>query len=261
MHTSLFSHLKLFLFFSLSLIATISNAHQAELVLIIDDIGYSKTLGKRAIELPGAITYAIIPHTPAAKELAYHTKYIDYRKEIIVHMPMQAANNPKADIALKKERGLIAKYNKPVFKNILEAAIKDIPFARGLSNHMGSGLTTMPEKMTWLMESLKEKNYYFVDSRTTTLSAARNAANNNQVSYLERDIFLDSDPSPEAIAHYFALAVKQAKEEGLAIVIAHPYQTTLNFLEAQLPLLEQQGIKLISATEAVYKKQQLASKH
>ena len=56
------------------------------ITLIIDDLGYSKANGERAVNLPGDVTMAILPHTPYSKHLAD----LSYKKgkTIMLHTPM-----------------------------------------------------------------------------------------------------------------------------------------------------------------------------
>jgi hypothetical protein len=217
-----------------------------KLVIIIDDIGYNLPLGKRASELPGPITYAVLPHTPVAKKLAFYAASNHPRKEIIVHMPMEAMQ-PKA----LGEGGLLYEQNHSEFMRILGNALDSIPHAKGLSNHMGSRLTALPDRMEWLMQALDEQGMYFVDSKTTRNSAAKIAAGNSRVPYLARDYFLDHDPSAKAISDTFKKAQQAAKKQGMAIVVAHPYKETLNFLEQTLPDIESQGLQMINVSEAL----------
>ncbi|MBU2098858.1 MAG: divergent polysaccharide deacetylase family protein, partial [Gammaproteobacteria bacterium] len=58
----------------------------AHLVLIIDDIGYNAEAGQRAINLPGQVTYAVIPYTPHGKTLAESAHQAN--KEVMLHAPM-----------------------------------------------------------------------------------------------------------------------------------------------------------------------------
>lgn len=223
----------------------------ALLVIIIDDLGNNLSRGQRAVELPGAITYGILPHTPMAKKLAFYATQLDQQKEIIIHMPMEANSHKHLGPG-----GLEAHLDQQEFKQTLRHALKAIPFAKGLNNHMGSKLTSLPKQMQWLMTELGKTDLYFIDSKTTGQSLALGAAANQQVPYLARDIFMDHDPSPAAIDRAYQQALTLAKHSGLAVVIAHPYTSTLDYLERALPKLKGSGISLVTASEAI--KQQTA---
>ncbi|MDA7687334.1 divergent polysaccharide deacetylase family protein [Pseudomonadales bacterium] len=218
----------------------------ARLAIIIDDIGYNLPLGQRAIDLPGAITYAILPHTPVAERLARKAISSRSNKEIIVHMPMESQLGNKLGPG-----GLVAGLDKTEFLAAVRSALEHVPHARGLSNHMGSYLTTLPSQMHWLMTELARQGYYYIDSKTVTNGQASAAAINSQVPYIARDIFLDHDPAPAAIQAAFNKAKRMARQDGIAVVIAHPYRSTLDFLEQQLPVLSRQGYTLVRASEAI----------
>lgn len=216
------------------------------LVLVIDDIGYNQALGKRAAELPGAITYAVIPHTPLARKLAFYALNNDPSKEIIVHMPMQSSLGKSPG-----EGALTDDLEQSQFLLRIREAIADVPFAKGLSNHMGSHLTSLPIHMQWLMGELRRQDYFYLDSRTSASTRPQQAAAKEDVAYLKRDVFLDHDPSPEAIALAFERAIQLAKSRGHAVLLAHPYPSTLTYLESVLPGLAEKNIVLATASTLI----------
>lgn len=222
---------------------------QPTLTIIIDDLGNHLARGQRAVNLPGAITYAILPHTPQARELALYANSIDTNKEVIIHMPMEAVGHKHLDPG-----GLSMQQDQQGFIDALQAAMHALPQAKGLSNHMGSELTSQPDRMDWLMSELSKTQLYFIDSKTTDNSAAMQAADKQQIPYLVRDVFLDHDPSPEAIDKAYKKALALANRSGSAVLIAHPYPTTLNYLEKALPELAQTGIVLTNASQAIQQK-------
>ena len=225
-------------------------SHQTpSLAIIIDDLGNNLASGRRAVNLPGAITYAILPHTPQAIELATYANNIDINKEVIIHMPMEAVGHKHIGPG-----GLNMHQDQEDFIHTLQAAIKALPQAKGLSNHMGSQLTSQPDRMRWLMAELSKTPFYFIDSKTTDNSAAMQAADEQQIPYLVRDIFLDHDRDPAAIDRAYRKALALAIRSGSAVLIAHPYPSTLDYLETALPKLRQAGIVLVNASQAIAQK-------
>lgn len=101
------------------------------------------------------------------------------------------------------------------------------------------------------MEELSCHKLYFVDSRTNAASVAASEAVQAGIDNLQRDVFLDHDDTPEAIERAFESALKIAKQEGQAVVIGHPYPTTLAFLEKRLPTLSIEGIQLSTVSEVL----------
>lgn len=214
------------------------------IALIIDDIGYNSALGEQAIALPGNVTYAVLPFTPHGAELAELAN--QHGKEVMLHAPMSnLANMPLGPGALTPD------LDKDTFVETLNEDIDAVPYLQGINNHMGSALTEMETPMRWVMEVLKERQLYFVDSYTTANSVAGKIALEEAIPTMTRNVFLDNVQSHEDIDREFKKLIKLAKEKGVAVGIGHPYKETLLYLEQALPLLEQEGVDLISASKMI----------
>jgi polysaccharide deacetylase 2 family uncharacterized protein YibQ len=70
------------------LLTSASLADSPRIAIIIDDLGYHLANGKRAIELPGTITYSFLPGSPRAQLLADRAHAAG--KEVLLHLPLQA---------------------------------------------------------------------------------------------------------------------------------------------------------------------------
>jgi polysaccharide deacetylase 2 family uncharacterized protein YibQ len=197
--------------------------------IVIDDVGNRREEGLRAIELPGALTYAILPHTAHGSTLARLAHSLD--KEIIVHIPMEAIGAKPLG-----RGGLTADLSRQQFEQRTLAAIGSIPHAQGVSNHMGSHLTTMERPMQWLMNILLgRKNWMFLDSRTTAESVAEATARHVGLRTTFRDVFLDNEVNVTAIRARFRELLDKARRHGSAVAIGHPYPLTLQVLAEELP--------------------------
>ena len=64
--------------------APVLPANHSFISIIIDDLGHRQKEGVRAVALPGALTYGILPHTPYAKSLA--KRAYKSQKEVILHV-------------------------------------------------------------------------------------------------------------------------------------------------------------------------------
>lgn len=224
--------------------------NQPAISIIIDDMGYRLKSGNRAINLPGALTYSFLPHTPHVilqSNLAH-----DQNKEIMLHLPMEAEDRKKLGPG-----GLTEDMTRKNFSDVLESSIKSIPYARGFNNHMGSLLTKSQLWMRRLMhEVASENNLFFVDSKTTSHSVALSVARNEGLQSIQRDIFIDHELSKEFIQRQLKKLIAKARRSGTALAIAHPKELTLSLLEKWLPQLEAKGIKLVSVSELIHLQQQ-----
>lgn len=217
---------------------------KAKIAIVIDDIGYNKKAGEKAINLPGALTYAVIPFTPFGRKLAEQAFFSD--KEVILHLPMESSVRDKLD-----EGGITTKQSKYEVKDRVRESLNKLPFAVGMNNHMGSLLTADQKAMSWIMEEVSGTPLFFIDSMTNPHSVAYETANQHGVPSLRRDVFLDADPHPQRIEKAFHRLVRIAKRMGSAIAIAHPYPSTLEFLENNLHKFDSYGVELVNASELV----------
>jgi len=211
---------------------------QPKIAIIIDDIGYNIPLGQRTVDLPGAITLAVLPKTPGAQSLS--REGFKKGKEIMLHAPMSNHN----EFALGPG-ALTEELSKEEFLKTLNANIDNIPHIVGVNNHMGSRLTTQRKQMNWVMETLAKRDLYFVDSLTHGASVAYRTAKKYGITSTQRDIFLDHHIDEALITVQFERLIKRAKNQGYAIGIGHPYPETLNVLEKYIPQLKQHNIQLV----------------
>lgn len=222
----------------LALLLSIGAQGEAQLAIVIDDIGYSAALGERSLGLDGAFTYAVLPRAPHGPRLARLGAQAG--KEIILHNPMSNIRGLPLDPGALSETMAHADFTATLHDNLAA-----IPEARGLNNHMGSLLTQSPQAMGWIMQILGDHDLYFIDSRTSADSQAWETARHYGVPSLKRDVFLDNERNIEKIAHQVTKAIALAQERGSALAIGHPYPETLTVLEQIQPALEAANVSLV----------------
>ena len=221
--------------------------------IIIDDLGNRYKDGKRAIALPGAITYSILPHLPFSQRLAQQAHALD--KEVMLHLPMEAKNGKALGPG-----GLRQCMDEQQFKKVVHKNFAAFPHIVGFNNHMGSWLTEKPRMMRWVMQAAMFRgDIYFVDSRTTSESVAIQQAHKRGIRPAQRDIFLDYEENPQTVTRQLAALVQRARKNGTAIAIGHPYKATLDVLENWLPTLASQGIRLVTVSELIQSRQERRS--
>jgi len=224
---------------------SVSNLHIPAISIIIDDMGYRLNSGNRAINIPGALTYSFLPHSPHAVLLSKSAR--QQNKEVMLHLPMEAESGKKLGPG-----GLTECMTEQKFIKVLESSVKSVPYASGFNNHMGSLLTKSSLWMTRLMHEIaRDKNLYFVDSKTTSQSIAFKVAREEGLKSIKRDIFIDHEESKEFILKQLSRLVKRAKRKGTALAIAHPKKVTLSVLENWLPALEAKGIQLVPVSTLI----------
>ncbi|WP_159816995.1 divergent polysaccharide deacetylase family protein [Colwellia sp. 20A7] len=232
------------LFFFSTLYTKSTQAESVRVAIVIDDIGYRYT-DKDVLSLPGAITYAILPHTPYGKKIA--TIANEKKNDVMLHIPMEAENGKKLGPG-----GLTSTMNEAEILASLSDSLAEIPFAIGINNHMGSHLTQLNKPMTWTMNFLKQHHLLFLDSKTSPDSKAGSIAKLIGVPIRNRHVFLDNHLTDKYITQQFQSLVRYAKSQKTAIAIAHPHPETIQALKRLIPTLAKDNIELVPLS-ALYK--------
>ncbi|MGD8841989.1 MAG: divergent polysaccharide deacetylase family protein [Gammaproteobacteria bacterium] len=213
--------------------------------IIIDDMGKTLAEGRRVLGLPGPVACAFLPRAAHTTELAVgaHTG----GKEVMLHLPMDSVDARPLDpgaVTLNMTRGQ--------FVATVEANLAAVPYVQGINNHMGSLLTRHPGHMLWLMQEMqRHEPLFFVDSRTTVATVARQVAHENGIPSTDRNVFLDHQPEVDEIERQFDRLLRLARKYGSALAIGHPHPQTLDVLEQRLPSLESQGVRLLPVAELI----------
>jgi polysaccharide deacetylase 2 family uncharacterized protein YibQ len=226
------------------LVAQSAAAPLPRIAIIIDDLGYQLEAGRRAIDLPGPLAFAVLPGTPQGRRLAQIAN--ERGKEVLMHLPLESVENRE----FPEPGALLLDMSRTTFAATFTSAIATVPFAVGVSSHRGSLLTRHPGHMGWLMEEIRAReNLFFIDSYTTHESVALRIAAESGVTATKRDVFLDHDRSSEAVTREFERLKSMAQKRGSAVAIGHPFEETLDVLERELPKLQAEGFELVTISE------------
>jgi len=215
--------------------------------LIIDDFGYrNDEISDGFLHLDVNLTCAVIPgHVYSS---SFGEKAVSRGHEVIVHMPMENVGENRGE-----EKFVLRVDMKPdAVKNRVYDALDQIPEAIGMNNHQGSQATADPGVMNSVAAVLKERNKFFIDSRTTPETVAESIMNNWKVPSARRNVFLDNDHDEEKITRQLLSLVEIAERDGSAIGIGHVKQNTLNVLRKQIPELKRKGFKFEFVSNMLY---------
>lgn len=216
------------------------------MALIIDDGGYNLENFKKILDLKKPITYAILPEAPYTRETSLLAR--QKGNEVLLHLPME----PKEGNHAPLENNMIRCHMTPQqIKSIIYNALRKVPEARGINNHMGSKATENQQVMKALMEVLKKEKLFYIDSNTSLGSVGPLLAAQNDVPYARNERFIDQEKKVSAIKHAIRQAMKKAQKEGRVVIIGHPYAETGQALAEMIPEIEKEGIRLVFASEVV----------
>ena len=237
------------LFFCVALLcqASVRGAQPSSPVIsiIIDDMGKTLADGRRALRLPGPVACSFLPRAPHTRGLALEAHAAG--KEVMLHQPMDSIDGRRLDAG-----AVTLNMTHREFASVIETNLADVPYVQGVNNHMGSLLTQHPGDMRWLMQELRRHpSLFFVDSRTTVDTVARQVAHENGVPTTDRNVFLDDRLDARDINYQFDRLLRLARKYGSAVAIGHPHPQTLAVLEKRLSSLDKTGIRLLPVAEVI----------
>ncbi|ENF7814954.1 divergent polysaccharide deacetylase family protein [Enterobacter soli] len=213
-----------------SALALAAPVYAGKLAIVIDDFGYRPQTENQVLAMPSAISVAVLPNAPHAREMA--TKAHNSGHQVLIHLPMA----PISKQPLEKDT-LRPDMSSDEIDRIIRDAYNKVPYAVGLNNHMGSAMTSSLYGMLKVMQALERYNLYFLDSMTIGNSQAMRAAQGTGVKVIKRKVFLDDTQNEADIRVQFNRAVQLARRNGSAIAIGHPHPSTVRVLQQMLPTL------------------------
>jgi polysaccharide deacetylase 2 family uncharacterized protein YibQ len=129
----------------------------------------------------------------------------------------------------------------------LELAFESVPEARGVNNHMGSRAEADRRVMGVVMDTLRARGLFFLDSRTTAGTVAQSLAAERGVPLLERSVFLDNVPETAEVEARLREGLAIAAEKGEAVLIGHVQNAvTREVLARALPGLGAKGFERVA---------------
>lgn len=221
------------------------------MAVIVDDMGISDKRTKDIISIEAPLTSSFLTYGKNLDGLAKSAVLSGH--EIMMHTPME----PKVKADLAPDTLKISMTNDEIkdgFLNMLQK-FENI-HVKGINNHMGSLFTESAPKLDVIMHVLKEKDMYFLDSKTTPHSVGKNIAELENVNYIERDVFLDNQNDYEYILKQLKQAEEIAEKQGYAVAICHPKSETYKALKDWVKTLGSKNIELVHLSDLIKKIQE-----
>ncbi|NOR11843.1 MAG: hypothetical protein GQ545_01165 [Candidatus Aminicenantes bacterium] len=216
-----------------------------KVALIVDDMGYSLEAINELCSMGLPLTVAIIPYSPLASEIATISRQHDL--EVILHLPLEAINNEG-----NHSKGMItAEMSEEEVIAIVEKNLDQVPYIRGVNNHMGSKITADSQLMNIILKRLKDRDLFFIDSRTTSNSVAYTIAQSLNIPSAYRHIFLDGELNESYIKGQLIELFRRAQKNGFALGICHPTKETLKVLKESFHLVDEYGLQPVLASQIV----------
>ncbi|UTD11748.1 divergent polysaccharide deacetylase family protein [Treponema denticola] len=197
---------------------------KGKLIFVFDDAGHNLEQLQYFLDLPFPCTIAVLPKLPNSRETAKRIRAAG--KELILHQPMQAVN-PNIDPG---EGAVKPGMNHEEIKKIVASNVEEIGPIAGMNNHEGSLITSDEKAMEAVLELCREKNIYFLDSRTSSKSVVPQVAKKLNMSIWERAVFLDNKRDKAYMKKQIIEGLEIASQRGEAIMIGHVVTVDLAIL-------------------------------
>lgn len=209
-----------------------------QIALIIDDMGLVQSLSQRAVHLPAVVTLSYLPYAPHLMQQAESAQAAGH--DLMLHLPMEPIGHENPGPG-----ALFVNQSAEEWRILTEKALHSFDGFIGVNNHMGSKLTANRAAMDVVCDVLKDRNLFFIDSRTGPQSVAGAAAQEKGVRVASRDVFLDDTQTPAAVQASLIRTEQVARQKGQAIAIGHPHAVTIEALARWIPDAQARGFVFV----------------
>jgi uncharacterized protein len=219
--------------------------HLPVVAIIIDDIGHDRQMADQLLQLDAPLTFSILPYARFSRQIISDARAKG--KEVMLHLPMEPNEYPQVDPGAG---ALLSQMTPDQMIDQLNKNLDMFTGLKGVNNHMGSRLSTSPERMRQIFTVLKKRGLFYIDSRTTAETVARMSAEKLHVPFAERDVFIDHINDPEFMRSQLDLLIQRAHKQGYAVGIGHPHANTYRVLAEYLPILKEK-VRLAPASMVI----------
>ncbi len=215
----------------------------ARCAIIVDDMGLNLKWAKDFCTIDADLTFSVLPDRPFSEKAARYLH--DRGKEVLLHLPMQGNG-------MDPGKGAIYQHmSRSEIRSVLRHNMQSVPHVKGVNNHMGSRITADPDIMRVVLEDIRDRGLFFVDSLTTSKSVCRALAPEIGISMIARDVFLDNERTDSYIVSQIDKLVKISRYYSDAVAICHPYPETLAVLAREIPRIRDQGVEIVRVSKLI----------
>lgn len=216
------------------------------IAIVVDDLGVDRRIAEELVRLDAPLTFSILPLQTHSRRIA-KTAHAQGR-EVILHLPLEPRGFPLKDPG---EGALFVAMGDRELVRQLRKDLDAVPDIAGVNNHMGSRFMEHEEKVRLVLEELKKRGLFFLDSRTSSKSTGYRIARSLALRTGERDVFLDNENGVKDITAQMEQLIRIAREQGTAIGLCHPYPATVTVLKEMIPRIKAQGIEIVPLSQAL----------
>lgn len=188
-----------------------------KLAIVIDDFGQNREGVSEMMSINRHMTFAIMPFLTFSHKDAENAHERGY--EVIVHLPLESYSGKLSWVG---PRPILTTMSDNEVQQIVLDAFEDIPYASGANIHMGAKADDDERIMGDILDVIKNKNVYFVDSRTGRRPVGKKIADTKGIVSYNRDVFLDGKGKTKSyVKEQLRKAGEMALKNGKAIAVGH----------------------------------------
>lgn len=222
--------------------------------IVVDDLGSVDprnpgnpihTLFNRAPQ----ITYAVLPFMANSSAVLQAADAMGI--ETMLHQPFEYMGQSEPCNLEQNPSCLFVCMTPPQIAATLGRSLKSQePYIWGLNNHQGSRFSQHKPGLEVVMRELKDRDFYFLDSRTRGDSLGYDIAREAGILTAERDLFVDQSAAASATVFTAEELVESVGQRAMYapnynhVLICHPRKTTVPGLLSALDSLEKRGIEI-----------------
>ncbi len=224
---------------------------KGRVAIVLDDWGNNSSHLALLYRIRIPLTVAVLPNLRYSDLVALEAGRKGY--QVILHLPMEAHGNRSSEADT-----LLCAAEPAVLQAQAARLLDQIPGISGVNNHQGSLATEDHVLMGIVMQGLKDRGLFFLDSMTTSRSVCSDAARAIGVPFAKRDVFLDLPQGKlddGQVRQYIRMQLEKlcdiALRKGSAIGIGHDRLSTLDVLREVVPFFRKRGIRFVYISELV----------
>lgn len=224
-----------------------SRKYSGKLAVIVDDCGYDMSSVRTLLNTGLPLNFAVLPYKPYSSDVLEMIK--SDGRVAMLHLPMEPMDRSAMS---EGSTTICTDMSKDKILELTRKAINSLPGVSGVNNHQGSKATADSATMTTVLQELRNQDLFFVDSRTSSKSVARDKAVAMGVPTARNDIFLDNSSDVQAIRKQIYKAMDIAEKNGSAIAICHARPNTAKAWSMYAEEIKNTGIELVPITDLLY---------
>ncbi|MEL6370135.1 MAG: divergent polysaccharide deacetylase family protein [Pseudomonadota bacterium] len=207
----------------LTLVSAPVSGEPPKIIVIVDDMGLDPAVFERFRQLPGPVTFSFLPYANGVSKMVSAAKADG--DAVMLHLPMEPTGDDDPG-----PNALTVDMSATEIKRALDWNLSRFSGYTAINNHMGSRFTQDFGRMGVVLNRLSNRNLLFLDSLTTAKSVASKVGTKTGTTVIVRDVFLDDDPTRADIRAQLNEVERLARENGYAVAICHPRQSTFDVL-------------------------------